>query len=243
GAVQVPNHEPRPVLPPSMDTLVAASSEYFSWNSTEGLAALNLQFMVSKYFAITGGMNYTWGATKSMIGGNLGLALMAAGETFAFRIDGGVLFQPISYRATTVVITETHYRTGSSDRSIGVFDDHEDKIILSPYAGITFNSTFENSPVNFFVNGVFTRQPVASFKPEDQRTVYPFYTVTVTDERVNVDATAILVTPGLIVSLFGPHRLLVGARWTTFGTSAAWEPSSFWMPFVQLDIVVLPGGD
>jgi len=97
--------------------------------------------------------------------------------------------------------------------------------------------------VNFFLSGAFTQQTVASFKPEDQRVVGPFYTTTIVDERVSIDATAILVTPGLMVNIAGPHRLLVGARWTNFGTSAAWEPSSFWMPFVQLDIVVLPGGD
>lgn len=114
------------------------------------------------------------------------------------------------------------------------------------YGAITFNSKNPDWLVNIFLQATFSKQSLAKFKPTVADSVIvvllPFPipiqpTAIVHDQRAEFSSNFVVITPGVYVN-FGPStRLLFGARINLQTEIRDSSPSTFVLPFLQLDLM------
>lgn len=214
------------------------------WTPAEGMAAFNLQYMISSSFAFTGGFNYAWGRRQDAWGGNIGLGILSAARGTAFRVDAGVLIRQISYKALTMVHTRTTSVFGGVSEQTGVFLDHGRSTTADFYASMTLNTCNTTSPADFFFNLAISKQSLASFTPQDQLLITPLTgVISVVDQRSDLDATLFLLTPGVVFQAGEQQRILVGARMVGNFASEELESRIRWVPFVQFSFILAPGNE
>jgi hypothetical protein len=214
------------------------------WTPAEGMAAFNLQYMLSSSFAFTGGFNYAWGKRQDAWGGNLGLGLVTSTAKTAFRLDAGVMIRQISQNALTMVHTRTTSVFGGVSEQTGVFLDHTQSTAADFYASMTLNTCNPASPADFFFNLAISQQSLASFTPRDQLHITPFTgVISVVDQRSDLDATLFLFTPGVVFRAGEQQQIIVGARMVGNFASEELESTIRWVPFVQVSFTLAPGNE
>ncbi len=120
------------------------------WNLPNFLAAVNVDYAAGNHIALNLGLNYSVQNQSSFTGGNAGIGFFSEKEGSAFRLDAGVMWQSLSYEASTVMITEETPLFGSSSTTISFFKDRNKSTNLNPYVSLTFNTSSKNTPLNFF---------------------------------------------------------------------------------------------
>ena len=186
----------------------------FTWYTSDVTASLDIDFKISKAFALFVGGNYVVIKQKSIWGGLVGIGFMGTGKDAAFRFDAGLSIQKIPYNAYTIVSVTN---TGSSGTSTYVADyyDISSKTHYNPFIAITVNSFNRDWLFNIFLNAGYRSQSLVNFTPEDQVYHNPFYygDVYITeDNRGEATAGIIDITPGLYFDFGDAGRVLLGAK-------------------------------
>ena len=186
----------------------------FIWYTPDVTASLDIDFKISKSFAIFVGGNYAIANQKSIWGGLFGIGLMGAGKDAAFRFDVGLNIQEIPYNAYTIV-SVTNTGTSGTYNYVADYYDISSKTQYNPFAAITINSFNRDWLFNIFLNAGYRSQSLVNFTPEDQVYHNPFYygDVYITeDNRGEATAGIIDITPGLYFNFGDTGRLLLGAK-------------------------------
>lgn len=214
---------------PGPDSVLVPPAEALAWTPSSGMLALNLRYMASGRFAISGGLVYAWGRSSGLLGGNVGVGLSNSGTSLGFHIETGVQIRRIVQSAQSVVVQTTTDFLGNEYTSIGVSLDHARSTVFDFYASMTLNTTFQASPVNFFLQLAITEQTFGSFVPSGD----DFW---VEDTRVTEGVALFSAAPGISLHLGKSERLLLGVRMTEFLSNREWKPGRLWHPFLQFDV-------
>jgi hypothetical protein len=190
----------------------------FTWYTPDLTTSLDIDFKISKSFAIFAGGNYSVVEQKSVWGGLFGIGLMGAGKDAAFRFDIGLSIQEIPYNAYTIV-SVTNTGTSGTYNYVADYYDISSKTQYNPFAALTINSFNRDWLFNIFLNAGYRSQSLINFTPEDQvyhnPSYYPFYygDVYITeDNRGEATAGIIDITPGLYFNFGDTGRILLGAK-------------------------------
>ncbi len=203
------------------------------WRIPESEGGLDFQVSVGPSVALlAGGM---LGGVDGDTYGNLrgGLGVFTVKENAAIRVDVGVQLLSIRSRVRTTVETDVSSIFGNASYRSN-FDDTRDQTSFSPYVGLTFNTVYGTSPVNFLVNLGVSGQPLFNFHPTQPDTILGRGDLNSSIESIHETIAVYSCTPALCVQLGGGNQLLAGARLIgNFGIDNA-SPSVIWRPFVQV---------
>jgi len=186
----------------------------FTWYTPDLTTSLDIDFKISKSFAIFAGGNYSVVEQKSVWGGLFGIGLMGAGRDAALRFDIGLSIQEIPYNAYTIV-SVTNTSTSGTYNYVADYYDISSKTQYNPFAALTINSFNKDWLFNIFLNAGYRTQSLINFTPEDQVYHNPFYygDVYITeDNRGEATAGIIDITPGLYFDFGDTGRILLGAK-------------------------------
>lgn len=206
-----------------------------NWNIAEINAALDLDFKLSKSFALFLGANYAVVNQEPVWGGLFGFGIMSLGEKSAFRLDAGLTIQEIPYEAYTVVtVTETGpYYTESY--VTGYYDVNK-TTHFNPFINLVINSANSDWLLNLFLQAGYSTQGLVDFEPEDEVVHDPlFYNrVYITeDQRGELTIGIINLTPGVYFNLGKTGKLILGARMLWISQIEEADNNFFLRPVLQ----------
>lgn len=223
-------------LPP--DTLFTIDPTHnLVWSYPASTVGLDLGIAVTSVFGMEGGIQLSPGHEKTFFSGYAGLALSGGGPDVFLRLSGGIRWSNLDVVVPSTVVTRTQTIFSSPVESVYFFRDSLSMTPIDWYLTLSLNTVRSDLPVNFFVQGAMLRQSLARFTPHYQ--IFPLVVVnySVTDMRLDYTATLWTVTPGITVDLGPSARALAGARWVMHDIEGG-NPESFWMPFLQVDLLL-----
>jgi hypothetical protein len=211
-----------------------------TWNIAEVKAAVDVDFKLSKTFALFMGANYSVVDQKSLWGGLFGLGLISSGNIASFRIDFGLNIQEMPYEAYTIVsVTETSsYGTSSY---VADYLDIAKETNFSPFFNLTLNSSNPEWLFNIFFKAGYCIQKLVNFTPETQVYHNPFYySDTYVTEDLRSEATAGIfdVTPGLHINFGNSGRIIFGAKFNWIVQVKESDDSFQVIPMLQFDFTL-----
>jgi hypothetical protein len=215
------------------------------WNIPAVTAGLDIDFKITRNFALFGGVNYTNDNNISLWGGNFGLGVYGASKKgLAFRLDAGAHIQSISYDAYTIESVEITGPSATDDYVI-FYHDVDESTNLNPFINLTINSCYPDWIFNFFVNAGYSWQTLADFEPKEPDEDYyneldPFYSYReiVYDLRGESTIGFFHFTPGLIFNFGDYTQLLIGSRFYFISELNEASSSLFIMPMMQFDFTL-----
>lgn len=209
----------------------------FQWNQPDFSVFLNADLKLSNVFAFSFGLTYMAEHQSDLYGGNFGFGMFSETPRAAMRIDFGLNWQQTLYEASSVIITYVS-GGGSNSNSVTFFEDTDKRTSFTPYITVTYNSKFEDSPVNFFINGGYFTQSLINYSPSTpSRTYYPLgITVITVDKRGEAKAGFLNFMPGLYFKMTNNSRINVGVRFLKETQIESPSKSLFVLPFVQYDV-------
>ena len=221
----------------SGNNLYKFNGNNFQWNQPDFSMFINSDLRLSNVFAFSFGLNYAIQNQSSLYGGNFGFGMCSETKTGAMRIDFGLNWQQTIYDASSVVITDI-LGGGSNSSSVTFFEDTDKRTSFTPYITLTYNSKFEDSPINFFINGGYFTQSLINYSPSTpSKTYYPFnITVITVDKRGEATAGFLNFMPGLYISVTENSRIDLGLRILKETQIESSSKSLFVLPFFQYDI-------
>ena len=221
----------------SGNNLYKFNGNNLQWNQPDFSMFVNSDFRLSNVFAFSFGLNYAVQNQSSLYGGNFGFGMFSETKTGAMRLDFGLNWQQTIYDATSVVITDIS-GGGSSSNTVTFFEDADKRTSFTPYITLTYNSKFEDSPINFFINGGYFTQSLISYSPSTpSKTYYPFnITVITVDKRGEATAGFFNIMPGLYFRVTDNNRINLGLRILKETQIESSSKSLFVLPFFQYDI-------
>ncbi len=183
-----------------------------SWNLPSFYAGLDVDLPMSRSVSISGSFNFSNQENINLLGGSVGLGFHNQNKYSTMRIDVGLTFQEYWYDAATVVVTETQPVFGDKITTITFFRDTNKNTSVNPYITVTYNSNFEESPVNFYLGLSYFGQTLFDYEPSNLNpTYYPFTTTTVSTETNNKISTAYLgINPGIYTKISDNSRIIFG---------------------------------
>ena len=104
----------------------------FTWFTPDLTTSLDIDFKISKAFALFVGGNYSVVEQKSVWGGLFGIGLMGTGKDAAFRFDVGLSIQEMPYNAYTIV-SVTSTGTSGTDSYVADYYDISSKTQYNPF--------------------------------------------------------------------------------------------------------------
>jgi hypothetical protein len=220
----------------STDTIFVASEHSLVWDMSTVYAGLDIDFKVSRSFAISLGVNYSSQSNFEAWGGIIGIGLSGYNKGSAFRFDVGLNIQSMRYDAYTIVTTVTTGYWGETDEYIAFYNDVGKSTSFNPYLNFTYNTAYKNWPVNLFINAGYSIQTLFNFEP--RTSYYAFGTYTVTDLRGKATAGFINFTPGIYFFLGESNRILLGSRFFMETQIDGANPTLFILPMIQFDFVL-----
>lgn len=214
---------------PGLDSVSIPPAEALAWTPAGGMFALNVRYMASGRFSLSGGLVYAWGVSSGLLGGNVGIGMSNSGTSLGLHIETGIQVHSIVQSARSVVVQTTTDFLGNEYTAVGTSEDHDRSTVFDFYASMALNTAFRTSPINGFIQLAVTEQTLGSFVPSGDG----FW---VEDTRVTEGVVLFSVTPGISLHLGKAERLLVGVRMTEFLSMRGWNPGRLWNPFLQFDI-------
>ena len=217
----------------SLDTVFIPTDSKLNWDITSVNAGFDMDIRVFKAFAVSLGIDYSSRTEFSAISGYLGVGFIQYNEETAFRVDLGLHLHQMRYDAYTVVHTVTTNFFGERDEYVGFYHDVGNSMQIDPYINLTFNTTYKNWPVNFFINAGYIIHTLFSFRPT---TTYLFMgPYTVHDLRGSSTAGFINITPGVYLDFGESGRVLIGSRFYFETMINGADPKLYILPLVQFD--------
>jgi hypothetical protein len=207
------------------------------WDITTFNAGLDIDYKLSKSFAIFCGVNYSFNNNFSSWGGNFGVGFFGLTNVGALRVDAGVQIHAMQYDVYSMLGKGTKGPTGLGFEYIGFFHDSGKETHIDPYLSLTYNTFFKNWPFNFFINAGYSIQTLFSFEPKSSYNT-SFGEYEYTDEVGSATAGFINLTPGIYFFLGESHRVLLGTRFYIESQIEGAEPNLFILPMVQFDFVL-----
>jgi hypothetical protein len=214
------------------------SGKNFTWNVASVYAALDLDFRLSTNFGLFFGVNYSEQNKINTLGGTAGIGIFGASSNTAFRLDFGVNIQEIAYDIYSVLIVKTTPSSGEDDYVI-VGNRIGNSTHFDPFISLTYNTTFRDWFVNFFLNVGYSRQTLIDFKSESSSEKSRSGDRYITrDFRGESIAGFFHFTPGIYFFVGESGRILFGARFFYQTMDDSTEPSKFILPMVQFDFTL-----
>ncbi len=208
------------------------------WNLPNFLAAVNVDYAAGNHIALNLGLNYSVQNQSSYTGGNAGVGFFSKKEGSAFRLDAGVMWQSLSYEASTVMITEETPLFGSSSTTISFFKDRNKSTNWNPYVSLTFNTSSKDAPLNFFLNLGYFGQTLFNFEPSDPNPEYYPLGITVirNDQRGESTASFLNLSSGIFINMTENSKIVLGVRLLKETQIEETSISLFVLPVLQLDM-------
>ena len=208
------------------------------WNLPNFLAAVNVDYAAGNHIALNLGLNYSVQNQSSYTGGNAGIGFFSEKEGSAFRLDAGVMWQSLSYEASTVMITEETPLFGSSSTTISFFKDRNKSTNWNPYVSLTFNTSSKDAPLNFFLNLGYFGQTLFNFEPSDPNPEYYPLGITVirNDQRGESTASFLNLSSGIFINMTENSKIVLGVRLLKETQIEETSKSLFVLPVLQLDM-------
>jgi hypothetical protein len=223
----------------SQDSLFRSKTNNLRWKIPQVSFGFDLDVAVSNSFAIAGGLNYSVIDQTKLIGGSLGIALFHEKNGSAIRFDAGILVQELYYDAKTIVETTIDPIRGSPSTSVYYYRDKDKNADIDLYATLTYNSTIQNFPLNFFLSASFFTQTILDFEPSKQTDLSYILVLsekTINDVRGEASSSFLSVTPGVFIDITEWSRMVIGVRlMNDIGLDSA-SRSFFVLPVLQLDM-------
>jgi hypothetical protein len=214
-------------------------SNNLTWSLPEASMGFDLDLCLSDHFALSGGLNYIVINQNSLVGGSVGLGFFSEKDGHSLRFDGGLLWQSLYYDAATVMVTTTDPPSGPTTTEVIFFRDRDKSSSVNLFTSLTYNSVFDNFPVNFFINLGYFSQSLADFEPgETDIREYPFsYTTKILEDTRGEASTAFFnITPGIYTDINQFSRLIFGLRMLNETQLEQASESFYILPVIQLDM-------
>jgi len=209
----------------------------FEWNQSNFSMFVNADMRLSRAFAFSIGLNYAIQNQRSLYGGNFGFGIYSEEPYGALRIDFGLDWQQVLYDASSVVVTDIS-GGGINSSSVAFFEDEDINTNFNPYVSLTYNSKYEDAPINFFIYVGYFTQTLISYSPSTpSKSYYSLQTTVYTiDKRGDATAGFFNLTPGLYFTLPGNSRINLGIRILKETQIESSSKSLFIIPVFQYDI-------
>ena len=213
------------------------SGNNFQWNQSDYSMFVNADLKLSNVFAFSVGLNYAVQNQSDLYGGNFGFGMFSEMPEAAMRIDFGLNWQQVVYDASSLVITDVS-GGGNNSSSVAFYEDNDKRTSFSPYITLTYNSNFEEAPINFFINTGYFTQSLINYSPSTpSKSYYSFNTTVYTvDKRGEATAGFFYFMPGLYLNITDNSRINAGIRILKETQIEASSNSTFIFPFFQYDI-------
>ena len=211
-----------------------------TWNIAEVFTAVDIDFQISKHFALFGGVNYSLADQKGLWGGLFGLGLLSTGKNSGIRVDIGLNIQEIPYEAYTIATVDYTSSSSSFNYVVDYYDVWK-KTHFNPFITLTANTTNPDWIFNIFAQAGYNSQGLIDFSPETQIYHNAFYTPNVyitEDLRGEATAGVINFTPGLFYNVGTTGRVVLGARLFWITQLENIDNSFYWMPVVQFNFTL-----
>lgn len=214
-----------------------ATSRRLVWEVPAMSYGVDMDINLTDNFAISAGLTVAQGDQDAYFSGRFGFGVFGVKDGLGVRLDAGVIFSGLDYAARTTVRTTVEYWWGDPETYVSHFADRGSTSNPGVYVQMTLNSVIRDFPVNFFLSGGATWRNLAGFTPVRFDTSVAVNDMYPTDGDASEPAVFFNITPGLSVNLWGPSRLLLGARMllTDIDNQSPWP---VWMPFIQVDLAL-----
>ncbi|MDT3695999.1 MAG: hypothetical protein ROY99_06360 [Ignavibacterium sp.] len=215
-----------------------------TWSFANVTAGLDIDFKVSRNFALFAGVSYASGNDKSLWGGSGGIGLFGVKNGMAYRLDVGLHIQSISYDASTIAEVKTTALWGPSYDYVMFYHDIDQETYFDPFINFTFNTAKHNWLLNIFINGGYSVQSLLDFQPQtvdyDWFFLPPFvFNETITnDYRGETSAGFVHFTPGIYFNFNEYSRLLIGVRVFLETRLNKSTENLFILPMMQVDFTL-----
>lgn len=210
--------------------------ENLHWSLPDYSVGFDLDIAISRKVALSGGFSMSGKDKNNLYGYRAGLGFFSASGNYGIRFDGGVIWQKYSYDASSVIIRED----GSSSKEVFFFRDKGSSVNLNHYLSLTFNTIYDQLPLNFLLNVGYTGQSLIDYEPKNMdRTYYviiPNPNYNVEDRRGEAYAAFVNVSPGIYANLNEWSRLLLAVRFFFELDIKDTRNSTFIIPMVQFDM-------
>ncbi len=209
------------------------------WKLPSFLAAVNIDYSAGDHIALNLGLNYSVQNQDSYVGGNVGIGFFSEKEGSAFRFDAGVMWQSLSYVASTVVITEeTSFWSSTTNTTVNFFKDKNKSTNWNPYVSLTFNTSSKTAPLNFFLNLGYFGQTLFNFEPSDPNPeYYPLgFNVITSDQRGESTTTFLNLSSGVFINMTDRSKIILGVRLLKETQIEESSKSLFVLPVLQFDM-------
>lgn len=208
------------------------------WNIPNFLAAFNIDYAAGNHMALNLGMNYSVENHTDFLGGCFGIGFFSEKEGSAIRFDAGVMWQELSYEASTVVVTEETPPFGSSSTTVDFFNDRNKSANWNPYISVTYNTSSKTAPLNFFLSLGYFGQTLFDFEPSNQNPeYYPFGVTAIrSDERGESTTSLINLSSGIFINMTENSKVILGIKLLKETQIEESSKSLFALPVLQLDM-------
>jgi hypothetical protein len=196
--------------------------------------------------ALSLGMNFfrSGGSTNFGLHGDVGLFGTRRG--MGVRFDAGLDYERFqSWTSSVAVVSrESKIMDWVISRSVDTafFFDEISQARLGFIASLTLNSTFEEWPVNFFVQCAFHHQTFYNYVPTTRVTQLAVMLVPVQTDysrsEVSVSSAFFSLAPGISLSLSKHIRFVSGVRLTWPLSDNIAQPQMLVSPFARIDFVL-----
>jgi hypothetical protein len=223
----------------SRSNTVNYSGYNFRWNLPDITAGLQIDAAVTNHFAVSGGFNFSAQDQRRFLDGSLGIGFFSEHNSTALRIDLGILWHSYYYDVSSVVVTtEESSFSNHSNTDVIFYRDNGHSTATNIYGRLTFNSVYENSPVNFFVSLSLFGQTLLDYRPNNYDLVYmPFYKSNYNqDLEKTVSITFLSFTPGISVNINKWSKLNLGVNLLQEAELDKASRTLFVQPTIQFDM-------
>ncbi len=208
--------------------------ENLHWFMPNYMVGLDIDIAISKKVALSGGFSLSGKNKTNLYGYRVGLGFFSASENIGVRFDGGLIWQKYTYDASSVIVRDE----GSSESEVIFFRDIGKSTNLNHYLSLTFNTIYDNLPVNFLLNVGYSGQSLIDYEPETPDDEYyvldPYYRVE--DMRGEAYAAFINVSPGIYANINEWSRLVFAVRFFFEVDFEESDKPTFIIPMVQFDL-------
>jgi len=197
------------------------------WNFPSYVAGLSADYGLSKIISFSAGGNYSQVDGKHFFEWDLGLGLCFDGENSGGRLEAGLQWENIWYRATFDKYEVDHYIFGGEDsvKYLYSFSSNGNRSNVNFYVNLTLNTKFHSSPVNGFVRiGYGSTSLVDNDVLSGQE-----------QGDVSQSVSFISLTPGLFLDIGEWNRIVLGCQFISPSSLNTSNPEWLISPMIQLD--------
>jgi hypothetical protein len=224
---------PEVIGQPGLGTRSTDGKNNLTWDLPRSEYGLDLHYTVSTHVGLMMGGTFASADGEQFGNLRLGLGVFNVHNNAALRFDAGVQFNSVRYRSRATVTTQYDNLSGGY-RYVSNFDDSGSEQSIGTSLGLTFNTVYNESPVNGFLHIGVAWQPLLNYRPVVADSIIGPGDSHVPVGSVKSTSAILSFAAGAAVELGGGNRLIVGARAINPLGIDSLDPSPLWQPFVQL---------